>query len=123
MTQQILKLAFGEVTFLDRIQIAEINEGVLFDIPENQEILDLARDRFNEEKYGYISHRVNSYSVNPIIYMEAANFPKLAAVAIVSSNPVTRNTALIEKQFFKDKNAFEVFETLEEAITWIKTQL
>lgn len=123
MTQSIIKLDFGEVTFLDRIQIAEINEGVLFDTHENEQIINLARDRFKEEKYGYISHRVNSYSVNPIIYMEAASFPKLAALAIVSSNPVTRNTAQIEKRFFKDKNAFEVFETLEEAIAWIKTHL
>ncbi len=123
MTESALKLKFGSVTFLENIQIAELNEGILFDIPENREILAIARKRFNNQPYGYISNRVNSYSVNPIIYMEAANFTNLVAVAIVSSNPISQQTAFIEKQFFKNKSSFQVFNNLEEAVLWMKQQL
>ncbi len=70
MIESALKLEFGTVTFFKNIQIAELNEGILFDIPKNQELLALARERFNNQPYGYISNRVNSYSVNPIIYMD-----------------------------------------------------
>jgi hypothetical protein len=122
MIESSLELEFGSVTFLENIQIAELNEGILFDIPQNREILAIARERFNNQPYGYISNRVNSYSVNPIIYMEAANFPNLVAVAIVSSNPVAQQNALIEKQFFKNKNSFQCFKTLDEAIIWMKEQ-
>jgi hypothetical protein len=123
MTKSAIKLEFGSVTFLDNIQIAELNEGILFDTPQNQELIDLAREQYNDEPYGYISNRVNSYSVNPIIYMEAANISNLVAIAIVSNNPIVGKNAQIEKQFFKNRNSFEFFETLEEAVTWMKKQL
>lgn len=123
MIKSALKLEFGTVTFLDNIQITELNEGILFDIPHNQELLALARERFNDQPYGYISNRVNSYSVNPMIHLDSANVSNLAAIAIVSSNPVVQQNALIEKQFFKNRSSFQVFNNLEEAVSWMKQQL
>ncbi|TVZ28492.1 hypothetical protein JM83_3623 [Gillisia sp. Hel_I_86] len=123
MTKSALQLEFGTVTFLDNIQIAELNEGILFDIPHNKELLELARERFNNQLYGYISNRVNSYSVNPMIHLESANVPNLIAIAIVSKNPVVKQNTIIEKQFFRNSSSFEVFETLDEAVHWMKKQL
>ncbi|CAM4029614.1 hypothetical protein [Gillisia hiemivivida] len=123
MINSALELQFGSVTFFENIQIAELNEGILFDIPHNQEILELARERFNNNPYGYISNRVNSYSVNPMIHLESANVSNLIAIAIVSRNPVVKQNCIIEKQFFRNSSSFEVFETLEEAVNWMKHQL
>ncbi len=123
MIKSALELEFGSVTFLENIQIAELNEGILFDIPHNQELLELARKRFSDKPYGYISNRVNSYSVNPMIHLESANVHNLVAIAIVSTNPVVKQNSIIEKQFFRNSSSFEVFETLDEAINWMKHQL
>jgi len=123
MVKSALELEFGSVTFVNNIQIAELNEGILFDIPHNQELLELARDRFNNQPYGYISNRVNSYSVNPMIHLESANVSSLVAIAIVSKNPVVKQNSIIEKQFFRNRSSFEFFENLEEAVNWMKHQL
>ena len=123
MTNSALKLDFGTVTFLDNIQIAELNEGILFDIPHNRELLSLARERFDNKPYGYISNRVNSYSVNPMIHLESANVSNLVAIAIVSENEVVKQNSIIEKQFFRNSSSFEVFKSLEEAVNWMKYQL
>lgn len=123
MTHSALKLDFGSVTFLDNIQIAEMNEGILFDVPHNKELLELASERFGKQPYGYISNRVNSYSVNPMIHLDSASISNLMAIAVVSKNPVVKQNSIIEKQFFRNSSSFEVFETLEEAINWIKHQL
>jgi hypothetical protein len=123
MINSALELQFGSVTFFENIQIAELNEGILFDIPHNQEILELAREQFDNKPYGYISNRVNSYSVNPMIHLESANVSNLIAIAIVSRNPVVKQNCIIEKQFFRNSSSFEVFETLDEAVNWMKHQL
>ncbi|RKS53221.1 hypothetical protein BC962_1470 [Gillisia mitskevichiae] len=123
MVKSALELEFGSVTFVNNIQIAELNEGILFDIPHNQELLELARDRFNNQPYGYISNRVNSYSVNPMIHLESANVSSLVAIAIVSKNPVVKQNSIIEKQFFRNRSSFEFFENLDEAVNWMKHQL
>lgn len=123
MTNSAIELPFGSVIFINNIQIAELNEGIIFDISHNKELLDLAQKRFNMFPYGYISNRVNSYSINPLIHLESANVENLISIAIVSKNPLVRQNTIIEKQFFRNKSSFEVFENLEEAIQWTNTQL
>jgi len=123
MIESTFKLEFGKVSFLDNILIAELNEGILFDIPHNRELLKIGQETFNNQPYGYISNRTNSYSVNPMIHLESANVENLAAIAVVSTNTVVKQNTIIEKQFFRHSSSFEVFETLEEAVVWIEGQL
>ncbi len=123
MIESTFKLEFGKVSFLDNILIAELNEGILFDIPHNRELLKIGQETFNNQPYGYISNRTNSYSVNPMIHLESANVENLAAIAVVSTNTVVKQNTIIEKQFFRHSSFFEVFETLEEAVVWIEGQL
>lgn len=123
MIKSGLRLEFGSITFLDNILIAELNEGILFDIPHNKELLELGREHFNGKPYGYISNRINSYSVNPMIHLDSAKSPNLVAIAIVSDKEVVKQNTIIEKQFFRNKSSFEVFDTIDEAIIWINSQL
>ncbi len=123
MFKSALNLEFGKVTILDNILIAELNEGILLDISHNRELLKIGRETFNNEAYGYISNRTNSYSVNPMIHLESANVENLAAIAVVSTNTIVKQNTIIEKQFFRHSRSFEVFETLEEAIHWMENQL
>jgi len=123
MTTTELKLDFGKITFENNILIAEMNEGVLLDVENNRILLEIGRKTFKNGSYGYISNRVNSYGVNPMVYLESASTPTLKAIAVVTTNPLCRQNAILERQFYKDRNSFEIFETLEEAIEWIKYKI
>ncbi len=119
-----IDLDFGKVTIHDKILIAKLNEGVLFDVPNNRKLLDLGTEIFKGENYGYISHRVNSYAVDPMVYFESAKTSNLKAIAVVSDSEMTRRNAQeVERKFYKDSNCFEVFTTLEDAVSWIKTKI
>lgn len=124
MLAKKLRLKFAEVTILDRILIAEIKEGFLLDSSSNKELLDLGRKYFRESTYGYISNRVNSYAVDPMVYRDSAKVQNLKAIAVVSNSEIARaNARRVERPFYRKGNAFDVFKNLEEAVIWIKQQL
>lgn len=123
MIEQILKLDFGKVWFKDNILIAELDEGILLDVESNRKLLAIGKKNFGDDPYGYISYRVNSYAVNPMVYLDSASISNLKAIAVVSTNDMCRNNAILERQFYKDSNSFEVFATLDEAVSWIQSQL
>ncbi|AVR46286.1 hypothetical protein C7S20_14000 [Christiangramia fulva] len=124
MTTKEIDLDFGKVIIHKNILIAKLNEGILFDVESNRKLLDLGKEIFKGEDYGYISHRVNSYAVDPMVYFESANVRNLKAIAVVSYNEFTRkNAEMVERNFYKDpENAFGVFVTLEEAVAWMLTK-
>lgn len=112
---------FGRVKILNDIVIAEMKEGITFDIDYNAEFLKFCKDHFKGKTYGYISNRIHSYSVNPTVYIETAKNSKIRAIAVVSSDPINKGNADIEKQFFE--YPFEVFNTLDQAIQWMNNTL
>ncbi|WP_051286158.1 hypothetical protein [Salinimicrobium terrae] len=122
MTNKV-KLDCGVIWIHDRILINEMSEGALLDVKANRKILKIGRENFGDDFFGYISHRINSYAVNPMVYHESAEHPQLKAIAVVSKDPLTRETARLEQQFYTNKNSFEIFSSLEEAIVWMKEHL
>lgn len=123
MTEDIIKLDFGKVWFSENVLIAELNEGILLDVEQNRKLLEMGRKAFSNQPYGYVSYRKNSYAVNPMVYLESASTNNLRAIAVVTTNDTCRQNAFLEKQFFKDRNSFEVFTTLEEALNWLKFRI
>lgn len=123
MIKPVLELNFGRVWFMENILIAELDEGILFDVDNNRKLLEIGSETFAEQHYGYISYRKNSYAVNPMVYIESAGAPNLKAIAVVSKSEICKQNAVLERQFYKESNPFEVFTELEEAIQWMKMQL
>lgn len=124
MSSKEIELDFGKVYAYENILIAKLDEGILFDVESNKKLLQIGQEIFEDKPYGYISHRVNSYAVDPMVYMESAANENLKAIAVVSESEITRKNAEgVEKKFYKDNNCFEVFQTLEEAVAWIKTRI
>lgn len=123
MAEPVINVEFGKVWFDKNILIAELNEGILFDVENNRELLRIGKEKFANQPYGYISHRLHSYAVNPMVYMESANTPTLKAIAVVTMSETCRNNAVLERQFYKDPDSFEIFPTLEEAINWMNFKL
>ncbi len=117
-------LEFGTVSVHDNILIAKLNEGVLFGVESNRKLLEIGQEIFQGQDYGYISYRLNSYAVDPMVYRESANVENLKAIAVVSDNEMTRkNAETLEKKFYKCPNSFEVFEDLSTAMEWIKDKI
>ncbi len=112
---------FGKVNIIDNIVIAEMNEGITFDLPDRSVLLKYCQEYFNEKPFGFISHRINSYAINPTVYIDAAKNFNVKAVAIVAVDTISRGNVAIEKQFFGDP--FEIFDNLEYAINWMKQML
>lgn len=114
-----IELDCGVIWVQDKVLVNEMNEGALLDVDTNRRILEIGCENFGEECFGYISHRINSYAVNPMVYRESAEHPQLKAIAVVSENPMARESARLEQQFYTNKNSFQIFNSLEEAKEWM----
>ena len=118
-----IELDCGVIWIHDRILINEMHEGALLDVETNRKILQIGKDHFGNDFFGYISHRVNSYAVDPMVYRESAEDPQLKAIAVVSQNSLTRETARLEQQFYTNQNSFRIFSSLEKARIWMAKKI
>ena len=71
---KLLKLDFGTLKIINNnILISELNEGILLDVESNRRLLQIGLEEFGGKPYGYISNRVYSYAVDPLVYKESAD--------------------------------------------------
>lgn len=103
----------------EKLIVSECKEGVLLDVHKNRKVLELAGEIFNNNSFGYVSNRINSYAVDPMVYRESAAHPQLKAIAVVASNDLAQSSAQLEKQFYTNTNPFRIFTSLKEARNWI----
>lgn len=115
----ILELDFATIKIYNNLIISECKEGILLDVQNNRKVLELAEEVFNNGPFGYISNRINSYAVDPMVYRESAAHPQLKAIAVVSDSDLARSSAKLEKKFYTNTNPFQIFSSLEEAKDWI----
>lgn len=114
-----LELPFGNFYLCKKFIIAEIHEGVHFDWDK---IVFAAKEiigYYGEEvKLGYISNRVNSYSIDPQDWANITqNSNQITATAIVSYSSMSQLNASLEKHFATLE--METCISLEEAITYV----
>ncbi|WP_299101748.1 hypothetical protein [uncultured Winogradskyella sp.] len=115
-----LTLDFGIIYLFEDYYIMEVNEGIHFNSSKLNQLLTEIRAHYgNHKKLAYIANRVNSYSIDPILW---SYFDKddsiLIAVSIVSYSDRSFMNAKIEKQLaaISMKRA----TSLEEAIGWVQ---
>lgn len=120
---KVIDLDFGTVRISSNVLVAELKEGILLDVSSNRKLLEIGHLEFKGNPYGYISHRIFSYAVDPLVYRESAEFPALKAIAVVSPSAIGRQSAELERKFYRDRGTFEIFESFEEAHSWIKIAL
>lgn len=110
------KYTFGELSIFDNFIIAVIKEGVILTMEDNVVLIDIAEKYFKNQPFAYITNRINSYSVNPKIYLETSKIENLVAFAVVSQNDLSISNAQFEKQFLK--KPYKSFSKLIDAIDW-----
>lgn len=118
MGLQQYQYEFGILEVHDYYLKAVISEGVSIEKDISRKIISIAKKHFPLKPFGYITHRIHSYSVNPIVYLEVAEIENLVGFAIVSENSSKLENSSFEKFFIKKPT--KAFNSLEKAILWIK---
>ncbi len=107
---------FCHIEIYDDYVKAIMKEGVTVSPEHNNVLLQIVEKHFKNKAFVYISHRINSYAVDPTIYLETAKIKNLVGFVVVSSDPKQKMQTRVEKIFFGKE--FEQFDTMEEALAW-----
>ena len=116
--KKLYKLKLGEVHIHDFYVKSIIAEGVIIDKKNSDTIIDLAVKHFPKDPFGYITHRIHSYSVDPAVYKNVADIKNLVGFAIVTGNTKRLVNSDFERFFIKKPS--KTFKELEDAIIWVK---
>lgn len=113
-------LEFGSYYLCDNFFIMEIDNGVHFNWEKLKQVLLALREHYGSHKVlAYIANRINSYSIDPVLwsYFDESD-SILVAAALVSYRDSSYMNANIEKQIasIPIKRAM----SLAEAITWVE---
>lgn len=111
-------ISHAEVFVFDDFLIKQVKEGVTIDLEETEELKLILKEHFDGKNVAYISNRVTSYSVNPLVYKEVEKMSNLVAIAIIPNDETMRQSAEFERQFYN--RPFEIFDHLTDAIDWVK---
>lgn len=111
-----LEMPFGRYYLFSSFIISELHEGVHFDW-EKTELMVLKLKEFYDEgvKIGFISNRINHFSVDPSNWTKIEKkYNFIRSSAIVIYNQSNFMNASIEKQF--TNTPISTYRSLEEAI-------
>lgn len=109
-------LSFCKITLYQDYVYVIMNEGVTVKPEHNEILVKLALQYYKNEKFVYITHRINSYSVNPTIYIETAKISNLAGFIVIKPKAEFIKTEDIESLFFN--KPFIKCTTIEKAIEY-----
>ena len=113
---KVYDLGFSHVEIYTNYLVNTIAEGFLV-LPEHNDLLEaFAREHFQKKFFVYISNRINSYSVDPTVYLKTSSISNLKGMAVVSINPVQQKLTELENTFFKKELRY--FKTIKEALAW-----
>ncbi|WP_298538561.1 hypothetical protein [uncultured Aquimarina sp.] len=110
------QLDFGFIEIYEDYIKVTMNEGITVSPEHNDVLLEMVHKHYNNKPFLYITHRINSYAVNPTIYLETAKIQNLAGFAVVSNDPRQKIQTKLEKAFFNKE--FRQFDTMESALEW-----
>lgn len=114
--KKVLNTELGTITIYNNIVIMEAKENVTISIKTGLFILLDVVKMVGTKPIVYISHRLNSYSVNPNDYKYLDMIPNLKGIAIVCYSEQGNRTAEFEEAFIH--KPFKVFGNLMDAKRW-----
>jgi len=122
MGEKIIKVSFGTARFFNNIIELTINEGENVKLKDIDTLFELFDTYFPDTKFGYISNRINDYSIDLSPGLYKSFHENLVANAVVCYSEASFKNAKFEKEFYKQK-PLEVFRDYDEALKWLKRQL
>lgn len=115
---KVYSYPFGTVSVFDQYLIAVMNEGITVTPDLNDILEELAIESFGSKKFAYITHRINSYSVDPKIYIKTSKISNLVGFAVVNGEKIVIDNTEIERLFLN--KPFKTFLNINDAISWAK---
>lgn len=114
----ILHFEFGEVRVFKKFIVVLMKEGITVKPKHNKDLIMIAEKYFSGKKFGYITYRINSYAVDPLVYIETSKIENLIAFAVVvREDGLKESNVEIEKLFFT--KPFRAFHDLDQAKDWV----
>ncbi|CAM3407698.1 hypothetical protein [Aequorivita lipolytica] len=112
-----LHFDFGEIRVFKNFVVVIMKEGITVKPEDNQHLVNISKEYFSERCFGYITYRINSYAVNPMVYIETSKIENLVAFAVVSAEGLKVSNLQLEKRFITIP--FEHFSDLDNAKNWV----
>ncbi|WP_299113698.1 hypothetical protein [uncultured Winogradskyella sp.] len=114
--KESLTFDFCDMTIYDHYLVVVIKEGINIKSEHSDVLVEVTNTYYPNKPFVYITHRINSYSVDPKIYYQTVKIENLKGFAVVSNNYQAKVNAQIEQMFFT--KPFEIFTDLEDAFNW-----
>ncbi len=112
-----VKLDFTTLDFYKNYVISVVNEEAVFSHSQFMEVVKNCKEVFNENRFVYISKRINNYNVDPTVYIKLEDIRKnLIGIAIVSNKVSSIKMAEFERTFSRVN--YKISLELEEAVEW-----
>ena len=108
------KLPFCTVSVYADYVYAIMDEGITVHAEYNDILLELVHNFIETDPFVYITHRKNSYAVDPTIYIETAKIKNLTGFIVIDEGKSKDDVLNFERSFFK--KPFIKCSTLEEAL-------
>jgi len=104
------------LTFYEHYVVSVVKEGTVLSSDLSLQITNVILEFYKEKQFTYITHRKNSYSVDPLIYNEVSKIKSLLGFCVVTQNHFNISNTDIERIFLS--KPFKVFTNLIEAKNW-----
>lgn len=111
----------GKIQVFDNYMVSIFDEGATLTLERAYQIIGISEIHFRDKAFGFISNRINSYAIDPIVYTYLRELENLKAFAIVSSKEVDMHNFNIEKMFFKKPMKF--FIEYQNGLDWVRRRL
>jgi len=109
---------WGKLYLYNDLAIGEINQGVHVTAETLLSFFEFFQENY-KIPFGYISHRINSYSIDPQVYKMLPKNSLLKGIAVVSDQKFSSLNARVEKNFYNGR--YELFTTIDAAVNWLDT--
>ena len=106
-----------DVYVFDDFLIKQVKEGAFINDEETELFVEIIKKHFDNRNFAFISNRINSYSVNPLVYTAAEKLPNLVAFAVITVDEKMREISIFENKFHN--RPFNTFDNLSDAISWV----
>ena len=117
---KIEEYEFGTLTIADGFIIGEMKEGIEVSFEIVLSIIAVAKQHFGENKWGYISNRIHSFSTDPTVYRKSHEFDNtLVAFAAVVYRHISKTLTYIENEYIDNCFKYSHFDNLDDAINWM----
>lgn len=113
-----LNFEFGEIRVFKSFVVVVMREGITVKPEHNDVLEDISKKYFKNKFFGYITYRINSYAVNPLVYLKTSEIENLAAFAVVGRDGLKLSNLDVEKLFLK--KPLKQFNNLDDAKVWVE---